>query len=215
MDGDLMSYLNICPTGTIFAFAGTTAPNGWLLCDGSAVNRTVYAQLYSVVGISSGSGDGSTTFNIPDLRGRFLRGVSGLSANDPDKTLRIAMNSGGNTGNSVGSVQGIATSLSSGTQSGTKSTIGLKNDKCDFTVAGSTGLAGNHSHGTNIYTDNTGGTNGPSPNNNYDNIGEIVTRSVGDHSHSFSVSATAPAQSISGDAETRPVNAYVNFIIKA
>ena len=58
------------PVGSISLFAGTTAPNGWLICDGSAVSRTTYANLFSVIGTTYGSGDGSTTFNIPDLQGR-------------------------------------------------------------------------------------------------------------------------------------------------
>lgn len=58
------------PVGIISLFAGTTAPSGWLICDGSAVSRTTYANLFSVIGTTYGTGDGSTTFNIPDLQGR-------------------------------------------------------------------------------------------------------------------------------------------------
>lgn len=93
------------PTGGVIAFAGSTAPTGWLLCDGSAVSRTTYASLFAVIGTSHGSGNGTTTFNLPDYRGRFLRGVDGTAGNDTDKTSRTAMNTGGNTGNLVGSVQ--------------------------------------------------------------------------------------------------------------
>src|SRR5690606_14383914 len=55
------------PTGTILSFAGTTPPSGFLLCDGTAVSRSVYSNLFSVIGESYGAGDGSTTFNLPDL----------------------------------------------------------------------------------------------------------------------------------------------------
>lgn len=58
------------PVGTISPFARPTAPTGWLLCDGSAVSRTTYADLFSVIGTTYGNGDGLTTFNLPDLRGR-------------------------------------------------------------------------------------------------------------------------------------------------
>ena len=64
-----------CPLGTINAYGGATAPDGWLLCQGQAVSRTDYANLFAVIGTSFGSGDGSTTFNVPDLRGEFLRGA--------------------------------------------------------------------------------------------------------------------------------------------
>lgn len=64
-----------CPVGTINAYGGTTAPDGWLLCQGQAISRTDYADLFAVIGTAFGSGDGSTTFNVPDFRGEFLRGA--------------------------------------------------------------------------------------------------------------------------------------------
>jgi microcystin-dependent protein len=64
------------PTGTVSQFAGSTAPTGWLICDGSAISRSVYSDLFGVVGTTYGAGDGSTTFNIPDLRGRVPVGHS-------------------------------------------------------------------------------------------------------------------------------------------
>jgi len=97
------------PAGMISAFGGSSSPAGYLLCDGSAVSRTTYADLFAVIGTSFGAGDGSTTFNLPDLRGRFLRGVTTDSSRDPDYSSRSAMNSGGATGGNVGSIQGQAT----------------------------------------------------------------------------------------------------------
>ena len=67
----------LVPTGTILAFGGVTAPKGFLICDGSAVSRTTYATLFSVIGTRYGAGNGSTTFNVPKLNdGSFVRGVS-------------------------------------------------------------------------------------------------------------------------------------------
>jgi len=68
--------------GMITATGRATADTGWLLCDGSAVSRTTYATLFGVIGITFGAGDGSTTFNLPDLRGRFPLGkaVSGTGS---------------------------------------------------------------------------------------------------------------------------------------
>jgi microcystin-dependent protein len=91
--------------GEIVAFSGGTVPYGYLACDGSAVSRTVYANLFLVTGTAWGVGNGSTTFNLPDLRGRFIRGVNAGSGNDPDATSRTAIH-GGNTGDNVGSYQG-------------------------------------------------------------------------------------------------------------
>lgn len=62
------------PPGAIIAFGGDTPPAGWLLCDGAAVSRATYPQLFAAIGLSYGVGDNSSTFHLPDLRGRFLRG---------------------------------------------------------------------------------------------------------------------------------------------
>ena len=64
------------PPGAILQFAGLTAPEGYLLCQGQAVSRAGYARLYAVIGVIYGAGDGSTTFNIPDYRGRVPVGFS-------------------------------------------------------------------------------------------------------------------------------------------
>ncbi len=61
--------------GEIKMYGGATAPSGWLICDGSAVSRTTYAGLYNAIGATFGAGDGSTTFNLPDMRGRVPVGV--------------------------------------------------------------------------------------------------------------------------------------------
>lgn len=60
--------------GAVVAFAGSTSPAGWLLCDGSAVSRTTYAALFAVIGTTYGSGNGSTTFNLPNLVNKFIQG---------------------------------------------------------------------------------------------------------------------------------------------
>ena len=62
------------PAGSVFNFAASTAPTGYLECNGNAVSRTTYAALFAVTSTTFGVGDGSTTFNLPDLRGEFVRG---------------------------------------------------------------------------------------------------------------------------------------------
>lgn len=77
------NYLGQAMAGIIQMFAGATPPSGWLVCDGSAVSRTTYATLFAAIGTTWGTGDGSTTFNLPDLRGRAPIGAgtgSGLTA---------------------------------------------------------------------------------------------------------------------------------------
>ncbi|HIX16953.1 MAG TPA: phage tail protein [Candidatus Gemmiger faecavium] len=68
------------PPGMIVPYAGAAAPAGWLLCDGSAVSRTTYADLFAVIGTTYGAGNGSTTFTLPDLRGRVAAGANASNA---------------------------------------------------------------------------------------------------------------------------------------
>jgi microcystin-dependent protein len=74
----------LMPTGSLMPYAGASAPTGYLLCDGAAISRTTFSALFALVGTTYGAGDGSTTFNIPDLRGRVIAGqddMGGSSAN--------------------------------------------------------------------------------------------------------------------------------------
>jgi microcystin-dependent protein len=79
---------NAVPAGTVVAFAGPTPPTGWLLCDGSAVSRTQYAGLFASIAVTYGIGDAVNTFNLPDLRGQFLRGLDASGANVPTQSGR-------------------------------------------------------------------------------------------------------------------------------
>ena len=72
--------LSSIPTGTIIHFGGKTVPDGFLLCNGAAVSRTEYANLFAVIGTNFGSGNGSTTFNVPDLNARFVEGTTNTSS---------------------------------------------------------------------------------------------------------------------------------------
>lgn len=85
---DIEAFINPIPTGAVFPFAGITAPEGFLFCDGSAVSRTTYSKLLGVIGETYGSGDGSTTFNLPDYRETVLVGA-GASARSSIKAHDI------------------------------------------------------------------------------------------------------------------------------
>jgi hypothetical protein len=159
------------PAGTVVPFAGSSVAAGWLLCDGSPVSRSTYAGLFGVIGTLHGSGDGVTTFNVPDYRGRFLRGVDGTAGRDPDNASRTAMNAGGSTGNAVGSVQGDAFQ-------------GHKHDQITQIQSNSPNYAAG-----SPYTSNLNG---------------ITGNPVSDGVHG------TPRTSY----ETRPTNAYINWIIK-
>lgn len=70
---------SVIPPGSVAPFSGATVPEGWFLCDGSAISRTDYPALFSAIGTAHGQGNGSTTFNLPDYRGQFLRGRVNIS----------------------------------------------------------------------------------------------------------------------------------------
>jgi microcystin-dependent protein len=83
IDNVIASLSSAVPTGTLSMYAGSTAPTGYLICNGTAVSRTTYAALFGIVSTDYGAGDGSTTFNLPDLRGRAPIGAgtgTGLTA---------------------------------------------------------------------------------------------------------------------------------------
>jgi microcystin-dependent protein len=154
------------PVGTITAYGGSTAPDGWLLCDGAPVSRSTYASLYAVISTAYGSAD-VNSFNVPDFRGRFLRGWDNAIGRDPDRASRTAMATGGNAGDAIGSIQTDAIQ--------------------SHTHIYSTPTTANRDGGTGAtYTNREGAVN----------------------------SSTTGVAGARTSAETRPTNAYVNFIIK-
>lgn len=79
----------LVPVGSVMPFAGTTEPAGWLFCYGQAVSRTTYARLFSVLSTVYGTGDGSTTFNLPDLRGRVVAGQDDMGGSSADRLTAV------------------------------------------------------------------------------------------------------------------------------
>ena len=93
------------PVGVVVPFAGSTSPAGWQLCYGQAISRTTYAGLFATISTTYGSGDGSTTFNVPDLRGRTVGGkddMGGTAANILTATVL-------NFANTLGAIGGTQT----------------------------------------------------------------------------------------------------------
>ena len=104
LDAGAVSVL--MPSGSLMPYAGSSAPTGYFLCDGSAQSRTTYSALFAIIGTTYGSGDGSSTFNIPDLRGRVIAGqddMGGSSAN------RLTNQTGGVNGDVLGDTGGAET----------------------------------------------------------------------------------------------------------
>ena len=115
------------PTGSVMSFAASTPPSGWVECDGAALSRTTYADLFTAIGTTYGTGDGSTTFNLPDLRGEFVRGWDngrgidsgrGVGSSQADALQNVIGNfRGGNGANTgpFGDVSNVGNLGSSGT----------------------------------------------------------------------------------------------------
>ena len=102
-DGTIATLSDVMPTGSVTPYAGLIEPSDWLFCYGQAVSRTTYAALFAVVSTTYGVGDGSTTFNLPDLRGRVVAGkddMGGASAN------RLTDQTGGLDGDVLGKTGG-------------------------------------------------------------------------------------------------------------
>lgn len=93
------------PVGAVSDFAGTSAPAGWLLCYGQAVSRTTYASLFAVVGTTYGSGDGVTTFNLPDLRGRATFGRDDMGGSAASRITVVGSNVDGTVLGATGGAQ--------------------------------------------------------------------------------------------------------------
>lgn len=100
--GQAASFLS----GMIMPFAGSVAPTDWLPCFGQAVSRTTYADLFTALGVVYGAGDGSTTFNVPDLRGRVVAGQDDMGGTSAD---RLTAQTGGIDGDTLGAVGGTET----------------------------------------------------------------------------------------------------------
>ncbi len=187
------------PPGEVTAFALAAAPSGWLKANGAAVSRTAYAQLFAAIGTRWGAGDGSTTFNLPDLRGEFVRGL------DDGRGI--------NAGRALGSLE--ASQNLSHTHTASAASAGAHT----HTVSGTAASAGAHTHKTwrglakpNSSVEGNGGDN-----MSFDGD----TSSAGAHTHTVSgtaASAGAHTHAVTlaaeGGTEARPRNMALLYCIK-
>lgn len=138
------------PTGVLHQFAGSTAPTGYLLCDGSAISRTTYADLFAVIGTTYGTGDGSTTFNIPDMRSRLPVGVGSGRALASNEGIAEASRSAYFSHSHTHTISSDAAAHSHGTSGAAGSHVHAMGD---HSHTGSTNAIGDHDHTvTNTYT---------------------------------------------------------------
>ena len=211
----LRKLVDSAQVGLIGSFAMITPPDGWLRANGAAVSRTVYAALFAKIGTTYGAGDGVSTFNLPDPRGKFVRAL------DDGRGL--------DAGRGLGSSQADDTRSHSHTGSsgaaGGHSHTGGSGAAGSHAHTASADVQGNHSHTVNnasssggvygswYYADTGIGANQPSNQVNEagshshnitvnavgDHAHAITINAVGDHSHAITINAT-------GGSETRPTN---------
>ena len=205
---------SLAPVGEVIVFAGNKAPNGYLFADGREVSRQTYARLFNVIGTTFGEGNGSTTFNLPDLRGQFIRGLDNMGTESGAKGI--------DPGRLMGSLQEDATAING---------LSLAEDSHNHSAA--TSSSGGHTHG---YTDNghthgigsaSTGTAGGSAftTANWDGVGGgirpsqrsftgLVIRQGGIHSHGVTLQQDSHSHELNGDTETRPKNVALKLAIK-
>jgi microcystin-dependent protein len=93
------------PSGSVISYAGASAPTGWLLCSGQTVSRTTYSSLFAAIGTTYGVGDGSTTFTLPDMRGRVVAGVDNMGGSAASRLTNTVLSAS----NTIGAVGGAQT----------------------------------------------------------------------------------------------------------
>ena len=172
------------PIGTQVAYGGAVPPTGWLICDGSAVSRTTYAELFKVIGTSYGAGDGSTTFNLPNKKGRVSAGYDSTNS----KFNAIGKKLGEETHTLT--VQELASHNHSGT----------------------TDWAGDHNHTSKDYYDvlhSEGDQRRVVAYDSATNIGNTLSiNNAGSHQHTFTTNNTGGNQSHNNVQPSKIVNRW-------
>jgi microcystin-dependent protein len=233
--------INLVPIGTIVVYAGPHDPNnrislgrqGWAFCNGLPLFKDDYPELYAVVRESYGGGYDPITgtrmadFNLPDLRGRFVRGLDDeISGRDPDSDSRVEMIRGGNSGRNVGSVQSFATAVPHSVGFTTTSN-GMHGHGISTNGSHTHGMDkdGEHNHQVGHDSGERGGNlplqrirerqHSFSGQNVTDHSGNHrhAIHHAGDHSHDVSQNGDHAHSILGGDRESRPINAALNWII--
>jgi microcystin-dependent protein len=211
--GSMQMYAGTATQTVSLGVVTTTAPSGWLLANGNAISRTTYSSLFSAIGTTYGTGDGSTTFNLPDLRGRLPMGSGtgvGLNASGTGVTSGTAM-----TARALGAWFGEETHL--------LTTAELASHTHANTVSGgNTSSAGSHFHSFGrpaiSFNSPSGnfsvGTPAGSLHRFSDSDGVNDTDTVADHLHTFTPSISNVAAGSDSRHATIPPVLVMNFIIK-
>lgn len=183
--------------GMVAAFAANVTPTGWLKCNGAAVSRTTYANLFARIGTTYGAGDGSTTFNLPDLRGETIRGWDDKRGVDSGRAIGSWQDGQNVSHTHTGTTSSDAhTHTWSGTTSSDSHTHTLAIYTSGGTLSGKAGSA---------YSTNTNGTASTSSNSHTHTVSGTTSSDA--HTHTMTTSA-------SGGTEVRVRNVAMNYCIK-
>jgi len=209
------------PAGVVLPFSGNTAPAGYLFCYGQAVSRTTYADLFSEIGTTYGTGNGSTTFNLPDLRGRAVFGKDNMGGAAAGRLTTAGDISANNTLGATGGAQTrslAAANLPAHTHSfsATTASAGAHTHTYQdayYAESGGGGIGGSSIYGTAASSDNDNNFRFRTSSNGYsNNASNINTGSEGNHTHTVS-GATGSTGAGTAFALLNP--AFVlNYIIK-
>ena len=211
---NLQDIVNRSEVGAIKPWGKATAPAGYVLCDGAAISRTDYADLFAVISTTYGAGNGSTTFNVPDLQGKMPQGYDG-------STYALAGTGGANTVTVALTNNQAATSTVTNTQS---VTVTGSIDNTSLTTAqhaahGHSLTKSNSNQPNRSPTPVTGQTSGPVGSGNTDDAGSGTGHN---HSHTLSgtlTGAVTVSTSLTGTVTAAGTNSFspfvvVNYIIK-
>lgn len=194
----------ILKVGTILPWGGTTLPGGYLYAAGQAVSRTTYAELFAAYGTTYGAGDGSTTFNLPDYRGRSLFGRDDMGGS-----------AAGRLTSSGSGISGTALSAAGGFEYFMLARSALPNATLSY--SGTTSTNGAHAHTTNVPGDtSTGGGSGISHTGNAVNNYGYGSDVQGNHAHTYSGNTSSINGGVTQTAiNNMPPAAVCNWIIFA
>lgn len=181
------SAIAATPVGALMNYAGETAPSGWLLCHGQAISRTTYSALFVVIGSTYGSGDGSSTFNLPDLRGRVMAGLDAM---------------GGSAAGRLSTVfNGAILGTTGGSQTITLTTSEIPSHS--HTFSGTTSSDGAHTHQSQDAPNKSAAANGGATFNAWSGVTTSGTSTDGAHTHTYS-GTTSSTGSGSAHSNTQP-----------
>ena len=150
-DGANLTGIEGIPTATIVPWSSASVPSGFLECNGTAVSRSTYSALFAIVGTTYGAGDGSTTFNTPDLQDNTPVGKSGtkaLGSTGGANTVAATGNVGGSTANATLSTAQLASHshVGGGNNTGNRGAPNTANDGFSRSSTANTGSGSGHSH---------------------------------------------------------------------